>query len=73
MKLQDFFSLMKGILAVLLAGMLSLSPFGFPRVPHEKKLELVWADEFDGDTLDSTKWEGCYCNATDIYKRRGSN
>ena len=46
MKLQDFFSLMKDILAVLLAGVLSLSPFGFPRVPHEKKLELVWAYVF---------------------------
>ena len=72
MKLQDFFSLLKGILAVLLAGVLSLSPLGFPRVPQEKKLALVWADEFDGETLDNTKWEGCYCNATDIYKRRGS-
>ena len=72
MKLKDFFSLFKGVLAVLLAGVLSLSSAGFPRVPHEKKLELAWADEFDGDTIDSTKWEGCYCNATDIYQRRGS-
>ena len=64
--------ILKGVLAVLLAGVLSLSPLGFPRVPHEKKLELVWADEFEGDAIDTDKWEGCYCNSTDIYRRRGS-
>ena len=41
-------------------------------MPDEKKLTLVWADEFDGDALDATKWEGHYCGAGDASVRRGS-
>ena len=51
---------------------LIITPFSFPRVPHEKRLELVWSDEFDGDALDKTKWEGHYCNAEEASVRRGS-
>lgn len=28
-----------------------------PEVPQDKKWELVWNDEFDGERLDKTKWE----------------
>ncbi len=42
-----------------------------PRVPHEKELELVWADEFDGDGLDLTKWEGHGCGGDEAKIRRG--
>lgn len=53
--------------------------FGLPTYPHGKqvdmnKFELVWADEFDGDTVDSTKW-GCHgdwaADSTGSYVRKG--
>ena len=61
---------LKGILAVILSFFLSLLPGAFPRVPHEKKLDLVWADEFDGNELDETKWKICGESGTSV--RRGS-
>ena len=61
----------KALWALAQSLFLIVTPFTFPRVPHEKKLELVWSDEFDGDTLDETKWEGHYCNAQEASVRRG--
>lgn len=55
------------------------SIFDLPTYPHGKqvdmdKFELVWADEFDGDSLDDTKW-GCHggwaADATGSYIRKG--
>ncbi len=51
---------------------MSLTPGGFPRVPNGQNLELVWSDEFDGDSLDLTKWEGHYCGPDEATVRRGS-
>lgn len=62
----------KALWALAQSLFLIVTPFSFPRVPHEKRLELVWSDEFDGDALDETKWEGHYCNASDATVRRGS-
>ena len=62
----------KALWALAQSLFLIVTPFSFPLVPHEKKLELVWSDEFDGDTLDETKWEGHYCNAQEASVRRGS-
>mgnify|MGYP002626101189 CR=1 FL=1 len=62
----------KALWALAQSLFLIVTPFSFPRVPHEKKLELVWSDEFDGDALDETKWEGHYCNAQEASVRRGS-
>ena len=56
---------LKAAWAVFLSLFLSLSPAGFPQVPHEKDFELVWYDEFDGETLDRTKWAGHFCNGED--------
>lgn len=36
------------------------------------KFELVWSDEFDGDSLDLQKWNGHYFNAGSTIVRRGS-
>ena len=69
---MNFIYFLRSVVAVVLSFFMALSPAGFPRVPHEKNFTLVWADEFDGDEIDPDKWEGCYCNATDIYRRRGS-
>ncbi len=54
--------------------------FGLPTLPHGKlvdkdKFQLVWADEFDGDSLDTTKW-GPHCgwdrDLSGTYIRKGS-
>ncbi|MCQ2471701.1 MAG: glycoside hydrolase family 16 protein [Clostridia bacterium] len=54
--------------------------FGLPTLPHGKlvdmnKFQLVWADEFDGDSLDTTKW-GPHCgwdrDSSGTYIRKGS-
>ncbi len=69
MSVKIFF---KAIWALVQSVVLLVLPFRFPRIPHEKKLVQVWSDEFDGDTLDETKWEGHYCNAEEASVRRGS-
>ena len=69
---MDFIMFLKAVFAVFLSFFMALSPAGFPRVPHEKKLELVWADEFDGDSLDLTKWEGHGFGDQETIVRRGS-
>lgn len=71
---MDFISLCKALWAVFLSLFMAISPAGFPRVPHEKDFEPVWADEFDGDALDLSKWEGHYCSAdaANPCVRRGS-
>ena len=69
---MNFAAMMKAVFAVILAFFMGLSSAGFPRVPHEKDFELVWADEFDGDSLDAGKWEGHYCNGEEARIRRGS-
>ena len=65
---------LKAVIALILGFFMTLSTAGFPRVPHSDKLELVWADEFDGDSLDLTKWEGhaCSSGSSDPAVRRGS-
>ena len=69
---MNVITLLKAIWAVLLSVVMTISPQGFPRVPHEEDFTLVWADEFDGETLDLTKWEGHFCNGEGAQIRRGS-
>ncbi|MCR5041289.1 MAG: family 16 glycosylhydrolase [Clostridia bacterium] len=68
---MKFAALIKGIFAALLGLILTLCG-SFPRVPHESSLELIWSDEFDGDLLDTQKWEGHYCGNGEPSVRRGS-
>lgn len=54
-----------------------LSLAGRPTIPHGRQLdmskfELAWSDEFDGDKLDLTKWDGHYYSDGDTIIRRGS-
>ena len=65
-------SVLKAVFAVILSVFLALTPGGFPRVPHEKKLELVWSDEFDGDAPDRSKWDGHGFGDAETIVRRGS-
>lgn len=69
---MEFVSFIKALWAAFLSLLMMISPGGFPRVPHAKDFELVWSDEFDGDSVDETKWEGHYCNNTEAVIRRGS-
>ncbi|MBQ6164350.1 MAG: glycoside hydrolase family 16 protein [Clostridia bacterium] len=68
---MEFAALIKGIWSLFLSLILALTPGGFPRVPNEENLDLVWSDEFDGDALDASKWHGHYCSA-EATIRRGS-
>ncbi len=70
--MKQFVAFFKAVWAVVLSFFMALSPAGFPRVPHEKDFELVWADEFDGDALDPAKWEGHGFGAEETVVRRGS-
>lgn len=53
--------------------------FGLPTYPYGKnvdmsKFDLVWSDEFDGTSLDLTKWGGHYdwsADSTGTYIRKG--
>ena len=67
-------SFLRSVGALLLSLILILSPLAFPRVPHGKDFELVWSDDFDGDTLDTAKWQGLNCDADTQHPavRRGS-
>ena len=69
---MNFTELLRAAAALILSFFMSLTPGGFPRVPNEKNLELAWSDEFDGDSLDLTKWEGHYCGSDTASVRRGS-
>ena len=68
---MDFAAFIKAAAALVMSFFMSLAPGGFPRIPNEENLELVWSDEFDGDGLDLTKWEGHYCGG-EAKVRRGS-
>ncbi len=65
---------LRSVLALMLGFLLSLLPMGSPRIPHSNRLRLVWADEFDGNSLDPAKWEGHFCGsgAANPAVRRGS-
>ena len=52
---------------VLVAALMAISPslpgfFSLPSIPKgqnlnlDSRFELVWSDEFDGDSLDKSKW-----------------
>ncbi|MBR3438937.1 MAG: glycoside hydrolase family 16 protein [Clostridia bacterium] len=69
---MNFTELLRAAAALILSFFMSLTPGGFPRVPNEKNLELAWSDEFDGDSLDASKWKGHYCGADEASVRRGS-
>ena len=70
--METVFAFIKAFFAEMLSLVMSLSPKGFPRVPHEEKFELVWSDEFDGDSLDFSKWRGHGCSSDAASVRRGS-
>ena len=81
MKLASYPKVFRAIISFFLAiASLFCEIFGMPAIPHGKsvdmsKFELVWADEFDGSTLDETKWGnhgGWNADASGTYIRKGS-
>ncbi len=64
------------ISAVFCLASLFLSIFDLPGIPYGKdidmsKFELTWADEFDGNSLDRTKWGGHYFWGEESAVRKG--
>lgn len=64
-------SFFRALIALFQSLILTFSPGGFPRIPHEEDFDLVWSDEFDGTGLDTTKWHGHGCDSGAAI-RRGS-
>lgn len=82
MKLATYPKALRIFLSIFLAiASFFCEIFGMPALPHGKivdmdKFELVWSDEFDGDTLDETKWDdhggGNKRDASGTFIRKGS-
>ncbi|MBQ6864712.1 MAG: glycoside hydrolase family 16 protein [Clostridia bacterium] len=57
---MDFFQTLIALFAALCSMLFGMS---FPLLENKTadmdKFELVWSDEFDSDTLDTAKWQGC--------------
>lgn len=62
------------ILSFFISIFFMLSGF-IPGLPVEKvdmeKFTLVWEDNFDGDSLDRTKWSGMYFDGDKTFTRKG--
>ena len=78
MNILAYSKIIRPIISLLL-GIISLflSSAGRPTLPHGEqvdmsKFELTWADEFDGDSLDSSKWNGSgYADGATVLRRGG--
>ena len=62
--------------ALLLAFLMSISGFFHTGVLGDKsvdmkRFELVWSDEFDGDSIDETKWTGVHHKDGQTIVRKG--
>lgn len=68
---MDFFERIRSFFITVLFVLCSLLPW----IPAEKvdmdKFELAWSDEFDGNTLDSTKWKGLFFSGDETFMRKG--
>ena len=78
MNILEYPKFIRPLISIFLCiASLFLSLAGRPTIPHGRQLdmskfELAWSDEFDGDKLDLTKWDGhCYSDGDTII-RRGS-
>lgn len=78
MNILEYPRLIRPLISVFLCiASIFLSLAGRPTIPHGRELdmskfELAWSDEFDGDKLDLTKWDGHYYSDGDTIIRRGS-
>lgn len=78
MNILEYPRLIRPLISIFLCiASLFLSLAGRPTIPHGRQLdmskfELAWSDEFDGDELDKTKWDGHFYSDGDTIIRRGS-
>lgn len=78
MNILEYPRLIRPLISIFLCiASLFLSLAGRPTIPHGRQLdmskfELAWSDEFDGDKLDLTKWDGHGYSGSDTIVRRGS-
>lgn len=67
-------AILETIISFILSLIFTLSSI-FPFLPVKKvdmdRFELVWSDEFDGDSLDSGKWKGLHFSAGNTLVRKG--
>ena len=68
---MEFLSFVKAIFALFVSFFLALTPAGFPQVPHTGDFVLTWSDEFDGASLDLSKWHGSGYGGAHGSVRRG--
>lgn len=78
MNILEYPKFIRPLISIFLCiASLFLSLAGRPTIPHGRQLdmskfELAWSDEFDGDKLDLTKWDGHFYSDGDTIIRRGS-
>lgn len=65
---QTIFAVLLAVFAMLFGAQ---SPLVQSRTVDMEKFELVWEDEFDGDTLDGEKWRGCFVEPGTTLVRKG--
>ncbi|MBQ6932344.1 MAG: glycoside hydrolase family 16 protein [Clostridia bacterium] len=61
---------LKSVFAFILSLILTASSSAFPAIPHEEDFVLQWSDEFEGDSVDLTKWT-CNYNGEENVLRKG--
>ena len=66
-----FIQTVVALFSAILALFSTLFPFLTPEKVDMDKFELVWADEFDADSIDETKWQGCHFSKGDTMVRKG--
>ena len=78
MNILNYPSWMTKLAAVFIAVISMFNTFiDKPTIPYKTgfsldEYELSWSDEFEGESLDFTKWDGHYFNNGDTIVRRGS-
>lgn len=68
----EFISFIRSVFALFTCISMFISTGSFvASVPHKEDFELVWADEFEGDTLDTDVWSGHYFNDGTAMRKGG--
>ncbi len=72
---MGFFNTILALFIAISGFIVSSLPFDLPFKPYGQvdmeKFQLEWSDEFEGDTLDQTKWTGCYHSENETLVRKG--
>lgn len=79
MNILDYPKFIRPVISIIIAiiSFFTSTIGGGPLIPHGKeidmtKYEITWQDEFDGEALDFTKWNGHFFSRGDTIARKGS-